>query len=964
MSTRSTAEPDRSHPGSPGIVPGEREVDRTARTWAFDRRPSSLPAEEPEDEPAPESPLSASAEAPPARKFPQVGEELFGFRLQKELGRGSFARVFLAHQTELAGRPVVVKVSDLRGSEPQTLAQLQHTHIVPIYSLDEDSDAGVRAVCMPYFGGASLAKVLERLYQDNARPRTGHDLLKALAEAAPAVERSEPRGDESGTLRPQVPPPWKDLSYVEAVIWITARLAEALAHATERGVLHRDVKPSNVLIAADGQPMLLDFNVALNLHGEDAAATRILGGTVAYMAPEHLRALTSRLPNRYQQVDHRSDVYSLGMVLYEMLVGSSPFENQGSYSPVMPIIVAMAHERGRQVPSARAKRPDLPWGVESIVRKGLAPDPAQRYQHAEHLAEDCHRFLDNLPLRHAPELSLVERARKWSRRHPRLTSSASVTVIAALLLLAVGAALVVATRHLAETRQHLAAAQVQDRKRAYQAGAVRALCLVNTVADLRDHLREGVKVCEETLALFSVLDNDNWQSAPDWQSLTEEEQEDLAEDTRELLLSLAWARTRTGTDKQAALRESLALTDRALAVRGVRPSRALWEDRAAYLEQLGELSEAEAARRQAAELQPVTARDHYLLAGAHSRAGRYDLAVENLTRSLELNPQHYWSATQRGICYQELGRYTLAAGDFGTCIGLWPRFAWGYFNRAYALEKSGNRLEALRDYGAALERDPRFVPAYMNRGLLHLEGSRHQEALADFEKAAELGQDDAVLHLARGVALEGLRRFKESDAAFEDGLHRSREGSSELRTRLQWVYGFAVSARLPDRAWEVFESILQRYPEHPQALYGRALLLVEKQREKEALAIFDRLVERQPHFVEPRRYRAVLLARQGAFEGAASDINWCLDREPESGPTLYAAACVAALAAAQSSDTARARRTAAEALRMLEKAFAQGYGPDRAARDPDLESLRELPEFGTLIEGAKPKGRAEKRADE
>src|SRR5260370_34097036 len=89
--------------------------------------------------------------------LPAPGTELFGFRLRCELGRGAFAGIFLAEDASLAGRPVVLKISTAEGDEPQTLAQVQHTHIVPIYSVHEDADLGLRAVCMPYLGGASLA---------------------------------------------------------------------------------------------------------------------------------------------------------------------------------------------------------------------------------------------------------------------------------------------------------------------------------------------------------------------------------------------------------------------------------------------------------------------------------------------------------------------------------------------------------------------------------------------------------------------------------------------------------------------------------------------------------------------------------------------------------------------------------------------------------------------------------------
>src|SRR5262249_57917514 len=127
-------------------------------------------------------------------------------------------------------------------------------------------------------------------------------------------------------------------------------------------------------------------------------------------------------------------------------------EMTGSYSPAMPLIVAMALERSRCSPSMRAERPEVPWGLESILRMCLAPEPSQRYQQAGHLAEDLRRFLENRPLRHAPELSRAERVRKWMRRHPRLTSSARVAGGAAPLLLAAGAAPLGAPGHPAPAR--------------------------------------------------------------------------------------------------------------------------------------------------------------------------------------------------------------------------------------------------------------------------------------------------------------------------------------------------------------------------------------------------------------------------------------------------------------------------------------------------------------------------------
>jgi serine/threonine protein kinase/Flp pilus assembly protein TadD len=905
---------------------------------------------------------------PPA--LPGQGQVLFGFRLRHELGRGAFACVYLAEQQSLAGRPVVLKVSGIDGDEPQTLAQLQHTHIVPIYSVHEDARLGLRAVCMPYFGGAAFSVVLSRVWEGGRLPRRGAQLVGALEDVtnAPAEDeadggavRPEP-GEGGAPLAGAARPSWtqgvppgapldllRGMSYLRAAAWITARLAEALQHAHQRGVVHRDVKPSNILLGADGQPMLLDFNVAKNLRREQAEARATVGGTIAYMAPEHLKAMSGQ--GSVDDVDHRSDLYSLGIVLYEALTGCKPFAQTGSYSPVLSQVTIMAMERSQVQPSLRRRRPDVPWSLESIFRKCMEPDRAQRYQQAEHLAEDLRRFLEDRPLKYAPELSRVERVRKWVRRHPRLASAASVALAASLLLAAGGAAYAGVRQHLRTTQEELKASQSRDVQRAYEEGTVKALCLVNTTTDVQDYLRQGAEACERTLALYGVLDRDDWQQGADWQRLAEDDRLRLAEDARELLQLLAWARVRGRPGDRETLRQALGLLDRARAVEGLGPSRALLEDRACYLEQLGEAEEARAVRAEAGHVPASSARDHYQLATTFARAGQYARAVAELDEALRLNPRHYWSAVQRGICRQELGQYALAAADFGTGIGLWPEFAWGYFNRGYVLEKSGFRTEALADYTRALERDPTLLAAHVNRGMVRLELRQYAAALADLDKAAELGCDDAPLHAGRGVALEGLKRPEEADRAFTAAFELAEGASVETRVRISWIYGFAVSRRLPAKAREAFKNVLRTHPHHPQALYGKAMLLVEDGREAEAIDCFTRALQGTPGFADARRYRAILLARAGRFEAALKDANDGLEREPDSGPTLYAAACVAALIAEKAQDSAAAEQAAAQALALLKQAFAHGHGREQAAKDQDLKALRKHTAFVELLEG-------------
>src|SRR5262245_26542987 len=584
--------------------------------------------------------LGASHPSAPGLRLPEVGDNLFGFRLKGELGRGAFARVFLAEQGTLAGRPVVLKVSAIEGDEPQTLAQLQHTHIVPIHSVHENARAGLRAVCMPYFGGASLSQVLQRLGQMTLRPTTGEELVRALSavcgSATPSREGEAPaelssRGSAGASpSRDNGPLAFlRGTSYVRAAVWVVARLAEGLEHAHQRGVLHRDIKPSNILLSAEGQPMLLDFNLAQQTHADPASAT--LGGTVAYMAPEHLRALARQETVQARAVDARADVYSLGMVLFEMLTGVRPFEQSASCTPLPMLIEAMAVERSAKVPSLRAARADVPWGLESVLRKCLDPDPIRRYQRAEHLAEDLRRLLDDRPLLHAPELSRVERLQKWARRHPRLTSVSAVTCAATLLLALSGLALAGTRDRLVTAADRLEATPARDRLRDHDAGTLRSLLLVNTTGDRpHEHLRQGLQTCEKTLALYGVLNGGRLEQHPDWARLDEAERRRLAEQTQELLLLLAGARVRLTPGDREVLRQALSLLDAAEALPGLPPSRALGEERAAYLDALGEQAKAQTAREQAETVKPASARDFYLLARADARRGRYAKAIARL----------------------------------------------------------------------------------------------------------------------------------------------------------------------------------------------------------------------------------------------------------------------------------------------------------------------------------------------
>jgi eukaryotic-like serine/threonine-protein kinase len=359
--------------------------------------------------------------------YPEVGETIGGFVLVEELGRGSFARVFLARESQLADRPVALKVARRGSREPQTLARLQHTHIVPVHSHSFDESTGLHLLCMPYFGRITLARLLSD--PEVQATFAGSTLVEALDRLDPT---DRPRAARSAGRAALVA-----RTYPRAIAWLGARLAEALDHAHDRGVLHRDIKPSNVLVTSDGMPMLLDFNLAREpVLDQAAAGSATLGGTIDFMAPEHLRALAD---GSSEGVDGRADIYGLGVVLYEAVTGERPFSPPAKGAGVVEALMRAAAEREQPPRALRAIHPEIPPALEAVIERCLEPAPELRYDTAGQLAADLQAIADDQPLQHARE-PLASRAAGWLRRRRRrfaLTAGAMVAA-AAVAIAALG----------------------------------------------------------------------------------------------------------------------------------------------------------------------------------------------------------------------------------------------------------------------------------------------------------------------------------------------------------------------------------------------------------------------------------------------------------------------------------------------------------------------------------------------
>lgn len=304
--------------------------------------------------------LDAGLAQAPERGLALVpGLRVGGFELVRELGRGGMALVWLARDLELE-RPVALKIlrpglalearhAERFRREALAIARLDHPGVVEVHRVGEDR--GLYFLAMEYVAGPSLATVLEAL------PKVGRRTAEDLARAS-GVGRLAQFGP----------------SYEAALAVLLEPIAQALEAAHGAGLLHRDVKPSNILIHPDGRALLADFGLA---KAEGDAGLSLSGdalGTAHYMSPEQARASGAPL-------DARTDVWSLGVTLYEALTGRRPFEGQG----FLEVLEAI---RTQEPPSPRALAPWISRDAQALVRRAMAREPRERYASAAQFAAD------------------------------------------------------------------------------------------------------------------------------------------------------------------------------------------------------------------------------------------------------------------------------------------------------------------------------------------------------------------------------------------------------------------------------------------------------------------------------------------------------------------------------------------------------------------------------------------------
>jgi serine/threonine protein kinase len=385
--------------------------------------------------------------------FPASGESgaatlnglpLGDFRVIREIGRGGMGIVYQAEQLSL-GRTVALKVLPFAAAldenqlrrfrvEAQAAAQLEHPNIIGVYAVG--SDRGVHFYAMQYVEGQPLSAIIRDLRSHAVAP------LPDDASTAPSHVLATERATG-------------ELAFFHSVARLGMQAAEALAYAHSEGVIHRDIKPANLLVNAKKKLWIADFGLARIAKDSNLTQTRDVLGTARYMSPEQSLG-------QHDRIDQRTDIYSLGVTLYEFVTLEHAFAGQDR--------AELFRQIATEEPTPLSKRnPSIPADLETIILKAMAKAPEDRYATAQALAGDLERFLEDRPIL-AKRPTLWQKLKKFSRRHRRRLVAAAIVLVTGVVV-GLGASTWFIWRALqgeakarerAETREHVARKLIED----------------------------------------------------------------------------------------------------------------------------------------------------------------------------------------------------------------------------------------------------------------------------------------------------------------------------------------------------------------------------------------------------------------------------------------------------------------------------------------------------------------------
>jgi serine/threonine protein kinase/tetratricopeptide (TPR) repeat protein len=841
------------------------------------------------DDPSAAAPVDATIKMPAG----MAGYELLG-----ELGRGGMGVVYKARQVGLK-RLVALKMilagahagprelARLR-AEAEAAARLHHPNITQIYAIEENE--GRPFLSLELVDGVSLNEHISK----------------------------------------QSLPPAQAAALVETV-------ARAMQYAHEHGVIHRDLKPNNILMTADGTPKVTDFGLAKLVddavsHGAGITGPEALLGTPHYMAPEQARG-------RVKEIGPATDIYSLGAILYELLTGRPPF--RGS-----TILETLDQVRHREPIPPRRVRPVVPRDLDTICLKCLEKTPARRYATAGELADDLRRFLNYEPIRARPA-SWWQRTAKWARRRP---AAAALAIFSAAIVPAFVALVVVGhlneLERLARSRGNVEsyahagreAFEQQDWAQATRefgmalklirgdpalGEAPEMLRTLHDEANRRLTEERARQQTEKTYRRFvAARDNAMFHGiaadAPDALATgmrADTQRTEFTASARQALALVAcdphgtdaWAPPAEFSDTQkaevqtgcyttlllmadaAAKRsdslEAMRLVERAEQLGTHTQAAAMLA--AENLEQQGDAPRAAEARQRARKLGVTGALDAFLIGHAHLRQGDLRRAIPAFESAVAAQPNHFWAHCCLAICELREENWVNARLRLDVCLLQRPEFVWARLLRGLAAVRLGDIKAAELDFGEAqktLEQSPngraQYV-LYVNRADLHRRAGSLDSAARDLRDAIKLASGEYAAHLNLASVLFKQEHRAEAVEHFRKAVELKPTARDLARFHRIRGRDLVVAGRFDEAVTECRLS-LKEQPGSTATLGVCAEALLKLRRFPEAAKMLDEYLARGGTETDAYRGRGQARIQLGDPLGAVEDYTQVVLRSPSS----------------------------------------------------------------------------------